>query len=77
MGNDSKESATTADGFPRSDGGALFGKMMLAIRTSHTFGNRVRSGSLFLCVKTCRMYFVLWAQVGTSPSQVGEPVCVA
>jgi heme oxygenase len=46
----------TADGFPRNDHGALFGKMMLAIRTSHTWGNRVRMLKLPLILTDQRLY---------------------
>ena len=51
-----KEPETTADGFPRSDGGALFGKMMLAIRGSHSFGNRVRMLKLPLILTDSQLY---------------------
>lgn len=47
---------TTADGFPRNDKGALFGKMMLAIRTSHTWGNRVRMLKLPLILTDMELY---------------------
>ena len=49
-------SETTADGFPRDDQGALFGKMMLAIRTSHTWGNRVRMLKLPLILTDMKLY---------------------
>jgi heme oxygenase len=49
-------SETTADGFPRHDKGVLFGKMMLAIRTSHTWGNRVRMLKLPLILTDMKLY---------------------
>ena len=48
--------ATTADGFPVRDGGALYGKMMLAIRGSHSFGNRVRMLKLPIILTDSQLY---------------------
>jgi heme oxygenase len=53
---DDSNGPTTSDGFPASDGGALFGKMMLAIRTSHSFGNRVRMIKLPLILTDAQLY---------------------
>ena len=47
---------TTADGFPRKDGDSLFGKMMLAIRGSHSFGNKVRMLKFPLILTDTKLY---------------------
>ena len=50
------DGATTSDGFPVQHNGALFGKMMLAIRGSHSLGNRVRMLKLPLILTDSQLY---------------------
>lgn len=50
------DGATTSDGFPVHDGGALYGKMMLAIRGSHSWGNRVRMLKLPVILTDAKLY---------------------
>jgi len=47
---------TNGDGFPRKDGDSLFGNMMLAIRGSHSFGNKVRMLKFPLILTDTKLY---------------------
>ena len=53
---DDTDAGSTSDGFPRSDDGALFGKMMRAIRGGHTLGNRIRMLKLPLILTDSQLY---------------------
>ena len=44
------------DDFTVHDGGALYGKMMLAIRGSHSWGNRVRMLKLPIILTDAKLY---------------------